>query len=98
MLDCEMPPRTARRWLNAQMIANASRFEYVNLRGATASFNILIPQIRAEWAKMLADAGATVLVLDCIGPILAALGLDENKPGEVAPFLATFDHLLPDAA
>jgi len=51
----------------------------------------------AEWAKLLADAGATTVVLDCIGPILAALGLDENKAAEVGRFLATFEQLLAEA-
>ena len=51
VIDCEMPERTARRWLNAHMITNAHRFEYCNLRGATAAFNILVPQVRATWAR-----------------------------------------------
>ena len=97
VLDCEMPERTARRWLNAHMITNADRFEYCNLRGATAAFNILVPQIRAAWAKKLAEAETAILVLDCIGPILAALGLEENKASDTGRFLAALDQLVSEA-
>jgi hypothetical protein len=36
-------------------------------------------------------------VLDCIGPVLAALGLDESKPAEAGRFLSAFEELLADA-
>jgi AAA domain len=97
VLDCEMPARTARRWLSAQMITHAERFTYMNLRGATASFNILVPQVLDTWAKVLAETGASTLILDCIGPVLAAVGLDENKASDVGRFLAAFEQMLAQA-
>jgi AAA domain len=97
MIDAELPRDMARRWLADQMIADAGRFEYQNLRGACSAFNILVPSVRREWALRLADAGAGEVVLDCLGPVLAALGLDESKGGEVGRFLSCYEELLAEA-
>jgi hypothetical protein len=97
IIDGEMPARSARRWLAAQMIARADRFTYQPIRGAAASFNILAPQIRGDWAERIAKAGTSILILDCLGPVVAALGLDESSGSDVGRFLAAFEQLLAEA-
>lgn len=94
VIDAEMPRTMARRWLNAQRIADAGRFAYVNIRGGAAAFNMLVPTVRGEWVKRLVGAGAAGLLLDCLGPVLAALGLDENSGADVGRFIAGFEQML----
>jgi hypothetical protein len=98
VIDAEMPARSARRWLNEQMITRADRFRYQNIRGSASSFNILLPALRCVWADRIAASGAAVVVLDCLGPVLAALGLEENNGADVGRFLEAFQELLRDAA
>ena len=61
------------------------------LRGKAATFNILDDRTRARWATRLSDAGITRLALDCLRPVLDALGLDEHR--EAGRFLEALDAL-----
>ena len=97
VLDTEMPGSSARRWLREQSVKDPARFTYQNLRGAASSFNLLVPAIREGWARRIARAGAGVVILDCVGPVLAALGLDENSNTDVGRFLGAFAELLAEA-
>ena len=97
VIDAEMPARSARRWLGQQMIARADRFTYQNIRGAASSFNILVPDLRRAWAGRIAAAGTDIVVLDCLGPVLAALGLEENSGADVGRFLEAFQEMLREA-
>jgi AAA domain len=96
IIDAEMPARIARRWLNDQMITHTERFSYVNIRGAAASLNILAPAPAAEWTRLMTGAGA--VLVDCIGPVMAALGLDESKSPDTGRFLAALERVLADAS
>lgn len=93
LIDDELDERMLRRWLRDQGIVNTDRVRLVPLRGKVSTFDLLDPQIRAEWARLL--AGSDVLLLDCLRPCLDALGLDEAR--EAGRFLVAFDGLL-DAA
>lgn len=97
LIDAEMASRSARRWLGDHMITRAYRFTYQNVRGAAASFNILLPDVRARWADRIRASGASVVILDCLGPVLAAIGLEENSTSDVGRFLEAFTELLRDA-
>ena len=97
MVDAEMPDRSARRWLREKMITRADRFSYVNIRGCASSFNMLLPGVRDLWAERIAAAGTGVLVLDCLGPVLSALGLDEGLQPDVGRFLGGLQALATDA-
>lgn len=92
LLDDELDERTLRRWLRDQHIANVDAVRLVSLRGRVASFNLLDAEVRREWADAL--AGADVVILDCLRPVLDALGLDESR--EAGRFLVAFDALLRD--
>lgn len=96
LIDNELSENTLRRWLRDQTITNtAAVADVVSLRGRLGAFNILEDRCRNQWATRLADLGCDYLVLDCLRPILDALGLDENR--EAGRFLVAFDALLADA-
>ena len=97
VLDTEMPSSSTRRWLREQSVKDPSRFTYQNLRGAASSFDLLVPAIRQRWAHRIAGTGAAVVILDCLGPVLAGLGLDENSNTDVGRFLGAFAELLAEA-
>lgn len=93
LIDDELDPRTMRRWLRDQTIAHPERIEIVSLRGHLSTFNILEPSTRARWAEAI--GACDVLILDCLRPVLDALGLDENK--DAGRFLVAFDALKAEA-
>ncbi|MEU8362344.1 AAA family ATPase [Nonomuraea sp. NPDC048882] len=95
LLDDELDERMIRRWIRDQGIANEQAAAVVSLRGRLSSFDLLDPETRSEWAAELRAANATVVVLDCLAPILDALGLSEDK--EAGRFLVAFDEFLKEA-
>lgn len=94
LIDDEMAPNQIRRWYRDQNIVNTDVLDIIALRGALSTFDILDPVTRGEWAELL--GGADVIILDCLRPVLDALGLDENK--DAGKFLAAFDELLKQAS
>jgi hypothetical protein len=93
VLDLEMPRNTLRTWLRDQDIAHAERVIVWPLRGHTARLDLTDDAVRAWWAGELRRVGA--LVLDCLRPVLDALGLDENR--DAGRFLTAFDALCAEA-
>lgn len=93
LIDDELDPRTLQRWLADQDIENQADVRLVPIRGQLETFDIRDPDLRTEWAADL--AGVDVIILDCLRPILDALGLDENR--EAGRFLVAFDALLAEA-
>ena len=67
----------------------------IPLKGKVAKFNILNPQIRSQIAAQLSDT--EILVLDPLGPILAALHLDENSSSDVSRFREACEALISEA-
>ena len=95
ILDTEMGERQLDSWLGDQGIRNTDRVIPIPLRGKASSFNILDDQVRAEWAARFRDLGVAYPILDCLRPVLDALGLDEQH--EAGRFLVAFDALLVEA-
>ncbi|MFI6910133.1 AAA family ATPase [Nonomuraea sp. NPDC050394] len=95
LLDDELDETMVRRWLRDQGIQHTQAAAVVSLRGRLSSFDLLDPETRSEWAADLRASGATVVVLDCLAPILDALGLSEDK--EAGRFLVAFDEMLKEA-
>lgn len=90
LIDDELDPRTLRAWLSDHGIEKAKRIEVVSLRGRVSTFDILTAEGRRRWAAHIGRCD--VLVVDCIRPILDALGLDENRDG--GRFTVALDELL----
>jgi hypothetical protein len=96
LIDDEMSENTLRAWLRAQNIANTEAVaDVICLRGNLGAFNLLDEHCFAAWAQRLHDVGCDYLILDCLRPILDALGLDENR--DAGRFLVAFDALLNEA-
>jgi hypothetical protein len=93
IIDNELDVRTSKRWLRDQGILNDHRVDVLHLRGRTGTFNILDPQIRAQWARRC--EGVDLAFFDCLRPVLDALGLSEDK--DAGRFLVAFDALLAEA-
>ncbi|MFD1210982.1 AAA family ATPase [Arthrobacter sp. GCM10027362] len=93
LIDTEMTQRQLGRWLEQQGIRNRHHIEVLCLRGRLSQFNILDPEIRAKWVRVI--EGAQVVILDNLRPVLDALGLDENH--EAGKFLTAWDETMHDA-
>jgi hypothetical protein len=93
LIDDELDRDTLKRWLRDQQIVNSAAIvDTVSLRGRLGSFNLLDDRCRAQWSRRLSDLGCDYLILDCLRPVLDALGLDEHR--EAGKFLVPFDTML----
>jgi len=97
VIDTEMPRATLRGWLRAHQFVHPGRVRLAPIRGAQGTFDMLNPDRRDEWAKRIREAEAEVVILDCLGPVLAALGVEENDNTGVGRFLVEFERMLDDA-
>lgn len=95
VLDFEMGKNQLRRWYRDQRIDRDDRVFLVPMRGHAAAFNILDKPMRAKWARTLADCNTAYLVVDCLRPVMDALGLDEHR--DAGTFLVALDALLAEA-
>ncbi len=95
LLDFEMSAGQLDDWLAAQRIRNDDRLLVVPMRGRATAFDILEPTVRAEWVARLREHRCEYPVIDCVRPILDAIGLDEHR--EAGRFLTAYDALLRDA-
>jgi hypothetical protein len=93
--DFEMSEWQLDDWLRDQHIRRDDQVIVESMRGKAASFDIINPEVRAQWAERLRRCGATNIGLDCLRPILDALGLDEHK--DAGRFLVAFYALLNEA-
>ena len=95
LIDTEMNQEQLEEWLAAQHIREDDRIVLVPLRGAVSTFNLLDEATRAHWVVALRERRVECLVLDCLRPVLDALGLDESR--DAGRFLTAFDALLHEA-
>lgn len=95
VLDFEMGPDQATDWLRDQRIINDDKIVIIPLRGKAATFDILSDETRHDWAARLRACGAGYLIVDCLRPILDALGLDEHR--DAGRFLVALDALLSES-
>jgi len=73
-------------------------FGVANLRDRTSSLNLLDRTIRRKWIEKLNTCGpdgrpVTMLKLDPLGPMLRAMGRDENSNTEVGPVMDLLNEL-----
>src|SRR5688572_840423 len=95
LLDFEMSAVQMDDWLRSQRIRRDDKVLAIPMRGNAAVFDILDTCRRSRWAKRLKVAGVETVVLDCLRPVLDAIGLDEHR--EAGRFLVAFDALLREA-
>jgi hypothetical protein len=95
LLDFELSRAMGRRWLRKQEIKKRDKVKCWWMRGSASSFNILDPSIRREWAEELAESNVSYVILDCLRPVMDALGLDEHN--QAGKFFGAFEALLKDA-
>jgi hypothetical protein len=95
LLDFEMSRSQLQRWYRDQQIVRDDRVVVFPMRGRAASFNLADADVRTAWAARFRALGVRFVIIDCLRPILDALGLDEHH--EVGAFLVPLDMLLVDA-
>ena len=95
LIDDELNENVLRRWLREQCIVAADRVHGDALRGRVTSFDILEDRGRTQWARRIGDTGATVVLLDCLRPVIDANGLSEDRDAGIV--LGAFDALLTEA-
>lgn len=98
VLDFEMAqdePGQLDDWYRAIGVESDDRLYLIGMRGRAGAFDLTDRDVRAQWASRLRAVGAKYVVLDCLRPVLDALGLDENH--ETGTFLVALDALLHDA-
>jgi hypothetical protein len=95
LLDFEMGQTQLDDWLRAQQIRDDNRALIIPLRGMASAFDITLPDVRGLWVARFRQAQVGYLALDCLRPILDAIGLDEHR--EAGRFLVHFDTLLREA-
>jgi len=95
LLDFELSRAMGRRWLRKQGFKHPEKVHTWWMRGSGNSFNILDPAIRREWSALFAEANISYVVLDCLRPVMDALGLDEHN--QAGKFFGAFEALLKDA-
>lgn len=96
LLDAELSRSTFRTWQRQQGYANPDRVVVIPMRGRASSFDLLDPARRAAWASIMRARGGRFFILDCLSPVLSAIGLDES-PEAVGRFLAGFEAFLDEA-
>lgn len=86
-LDFELPREKWREWLGAQRIIRGDQVNTWALRGQASAFDMRDKAMRDKWSEALARLETRILTLDCLAPVLAGLGLDENSQRDVGGFL-----------
>jgi hypothetical protein len=79
LLDTEMDANMLRRWLGELGIVHQKRASVVTLRGRVQTFDIRDERIFTLWVERLRELDTSVLIVDCLKPILDQLGLDESR-------------------
>jgi hypothetical protein len=97
LLDMELDRRMLRRWLRDQGIGKTDRLMAESLRGRAHLFDALDDKRRGKWARLLAQYGVKILILDPFGALLDAYGRDENSNSDVGPLLQALDALKVEA-
>lgn len=95
VLDFEMSSHQLDSWLEDQRIRNDDRVVVLPMRGNAGAFDILDASRRARWSALLRSRSVSYLIVDCLRPILDALGLDEHR--DAGRFLVALDALLKEA-
>ncbi|MEU8490042.1 AAA family ATPase [Pseudonocardia alni] len=94
LADVELSRPMLRRWLAEQGIRRTDRIHVEMFRGRADELNVCDPTVRAQLAERIRRSGARVIILDPVGPVLAAADLNEDSNQHVARFLLALDSLV----
>jgi hypothetical protein len=86
VVDFEMPVSTSKRWLREAGVLGYTEVEYAFLTGRAGDFFVDNEKTRSELAQGL--RGTEVLIIDPLGPLLAAHGFDENSNSDMRRILS----------
>lgn len=96
ILNLEVNDDQYRRWQKSRGIPNDPRVMVANLRGKANNVNLLDRGIRKLFVEKLQATGANILIVDPIGPIMRAIGVDEQDNSTVGRVLDAFNELRVD--
>lgn len=97
VIDNELAKNMTRRWLRDQGVKNTGHVVICPMRGESRKFDVRDDTVRAEWADRLKAVKCRVLIVDCLGPILSALGIEEGDNTAVGGILDGLDALCKEA-
>lgn len=101
VIDLEMTQAQAISWHRkraAGVDSSVSERVLVSaLRGHVGDADFTVPEVRAAWVEALRQTRCGVLIIDCLAPIIAAAGLDENSASEVQKLLVGIDEVAREA-
>jgi hypothetical protein len=97
LIDFEMSASQLKKWLRIQGIQRTDAVFVWSMRGQDTNFRIHDNHAnRADWAQKLKNLNCKLLIIDCLGPALSAMGLTEDVP-DIAKFCGALDALLIEA-
>lgn len=83
LFDMEMDDRQHMRWLDSVGLLHERKLFTEYLRGEARALGIDDEDREEKLVERLSDLGIDVMIIDPIGPLLRAYGIDENSSGEV---------------
>ncbi len=83
LIDFEMSDFQLAQWIKDAGLLGNTNLQVMRLRGQAKALGLLDDDRREKIAQQLTDFGADVLIIDPLGPLLRALGVDENSNSEV---------------
>ncbi|MGV0154160.1 AAA family ATPase [Rhodococcus sp. GB-02] len=85
LIDSEMPLDNLQDEYRRAGVQGLDRLRVASIKGCERSFDVRVPEIRAQWAQRIAPG--SIIVFDCLYSVLAALGISENDDGVAAVLL-----------
>ncbi|QHN17934.1 AAA family ATPase [Gordonia amarae] len=79
ILDTELTDDEANARISALPLHNPDKVARIGLEGRASEFDPRDKANRSAWAQRLREFGTEVLVLDCLAPLLRALGINESQ-------------------
>jgi hypothetical protein len=92
VIDLEVIPKMTRNWFARLDLRHPDRVDLMPLRDNARMLDLHDQRLRSAWVKRL--AGADMVILDCLGPVLDALKIPETR---ITSFLNLWGEVLAEA-
>lgn len=96
-MNVELAEQTADKWLSDMEIQDTDRVITLYLRGREQWFGIESPEVRHVVAREMERNDIGVLIIDPIGPLWDAAGIDESDNSQVGPYMVMLGQMAADA-